>query len=292
MKKLLLMLMFAPGLAFAAGGNGSEFLWQSPAGKWEVTPFLTYRSQEVQLKGGLGDIKSTGTRFGLIGEYGISEMLSTGLQVSTVSMKTENPAPAAATKSSGMEDVLLFLKGRIPVGMGSFRFGANLGFSAEKRKVKAGGDSNAASGGMSLAPFVGYEIDMAPMTFGARISHQIFTGDRTETDESVTPATESKTTDGGDTEFALFYEHDMNPAKFGVALEITASGKEEWKSNGVTTTNASGYTLTGLRFYVPYTISEMATIIPTLKYAQFTAMPGGYDSAHILDIGVGARFSF
>lgn len=294
MKNLFFVLLLVPGFAFAAADNGSQYVWQTPAGKMEITPSLLYGKLTVEPKGGGGDTSTAGMILGVRGSYGVNEMLSVGVQLTHANLKNEYPAPTASDTSSGLGDVLLFLMGRVPVGAGHFRFGADLGIALEDKEIKnANADTNASSGGMSLTPFVAYEINMAPSIFGVKFSHELRLGDARLENKAVTPAQTYKSNGGNDTRLALFFEHDMAPARLGLALEIEASARNEWKNDaGTVVSSTSPLTNAGLRFYLPYTISESATIVPSLKYAQYTAYPSGVDSATYIEALITARFAF
>lgn len=294
MKNLFFVLLLVPGFAFAAADNGSEYVWQAPAGKIEITPSLLYGKLTVAPKGGGGDNTTTGTIFGVRGEYGINEMLSVGIKLAHANLKNEYPAPTASDTNSGLGDVMFFVMGRVPAATGHFRFGADLGLALENRKIKnANADTNATSGGMSLTPFVAYEINMAPSIFGVKFSHELRLGDAKLENNAVSPSQTYKSNGGNDTELSLFFEHDIAPARLGVALEIEASARNEWKNDaGTVVSSSSPLTNAGLRFYVPYMISEAATIVPHLKYAQYTAYPSGVDSATYIEAQLQARFAF
>lgn len=286
MKHVLAFLLFASCSAFAAssGGNGSEYQWQTPADKIEVTPRLDYINRTDAPKTG-SDTKVTGFHVGLLGEYGISEMFSAGLSLSNLSY-TINTTPE--TKKSGLEDLNVFFHGRSEMGMGSLRYGIDVGFGLAKSETKTNGDQNASSGGMSLAPFVGYEMNMAPCTYGARLSYKMFMGDRTHTNG----ATEEKLSGPTTTSLALFYEHDMAPMKIGAALEIEGSGSYDTKVNGTSSGKTSGETMTGVSIYAPYEINPMITVVPAFKYAKATSMPSTTDSTTYWTLGASGRFTF
>lgn len=273
--------------AMANTENGSEYQWQTPAGKWEATPSLSYITFTQKPKGGGGDAKSTGMMFSVRGEYGINEMISGGLVLSHQNIKTEFGGGDSTT--SGLLDPTLFVSARSAVGSGSLRYGLNLNVGLGDMETDASGDSNAAMGGTSVAPFVGYEMGNDKCKYGARLSYLMYLGDRKHDDNGAT----EKGSKGAMTELGLFYEHNMSPVILGVALEIEATEKTEWKDDtGAKTKEAPG-TQTGLRVYVPYVINDMITLLPELKYTKATTMDTtAVDSASGFDINVAGRFNF
>lgn len=292
MKHILALLLTVSCSAAFAADNGSQYQWQTPADKWEVTPKISLGSQTSTATNNGGDTKTSLFGISVLGEYGISEMFSAGLKLSNVNNKEEMPNNGGSDKTTGLEDLGLFFHGRTAMGPGSFRFGADVGFSLSKKEVKANGDETANSGGLTLAPFVGYEISSDKCTYGARLSYKMLMGDATSTNKGTTPATESKVSAGQSTALALFYEHDMAPVTLGAALEIDSMAKIESKT-GTTTTKTAGRTVTGLKLYVPYTVNDMITILPEFRYAQHTAKENRtIDSVSGWDLGVGARFQF
>ena len=296
MKHLLAILVFALTLpAFAADSNGSQYQWQTPADKWEVTPELSYNSMKVTLKPS-GDVTIKGAQQSVKGEYGISEMFSTGLVLTNSSVSTTYPTPPYATgtkdsEMSGLHDLEAFFHGRMPMGPGSFRFGADVNFALSKQEVDATGRvSNNASGGMGLKPFVGYEMTKDTCTLGARLSYKMSLGDRSK--ENVAPTAESKLSGAEQTALNLFFEHDMKPMILGAALEVLSKAKEEDKI-GTVTTKAAGYTSVGLKLYAPYMVTDTITVLPAFTYAKYTAVDTeNIDSQNQWTLAVGGRFQF
>ncbi len=292
MKHTLALFFLFSSFAFAAG-NGSEFNWQAPAGKFELKPGLDFSRATIEPKN-FGDSKISGPSISISGEYGFSEMWSGGVELATDNFKTEPPAPATSTKQTGLRDPNLYIRGRVPMAGGSLRFGAELGVSLSKSITEANGDTNSASGGMSLLPYVGYEVDAAPSVYGARLSFRLPLGDRTEEDKGQTPPAESKTSDGRTAAISLFYEHDMAPAKLGVALQISSTEKVEWKdSSGAISARNAGFTTAALKLYAPYEVNHQVTILPEFAYLKYTAFDTtNIDSITQWTLGLAARFAF
>ncbi len=284
MKHVLAILVVVSGSAFAAD-NGSQYQWQTPADKWEVTPRLGLINMTNAPKVGT-ETKTSGMNISVKGEYGISEQFSTGLMLSNVNYSTDT---TPEFKQTGMEDLVAFFHGRSAMGGGSLRYGADLGFSLVKAENKSATESNASSGGLSVTPFVGFEMQAAPCTYGARLSYKMYTGDRSV--KNPAPAAEDKLSGPTTTTLSLFYEHDMAPMTLGAALEIAGQSSTEDKTTPPST-KSSGNTLTGIKLYVPYMASESITVLPEFKYAKATSMPSTTDSVTMWELAVGGRFSF
>lgn len=292
MKQILAFLLAVSGSAAFAAENGSQYQWQTPADKWEVTPKLTFGSMTSTATRNGGDTKTSKFGISVLGEYGISEMFSAGLKLMHVNNKKEMPNNGGSDTESGLGDLGLFFHGRMAAGPGSFRFGADVDFSLAKKESKANGDTSANTGGMWLAPFVGYEMSSESCTYGARLAYKMLLGDATVENKGTTPASESKVSGSQVTSLALFYEHDMAPVTLGAALEIDSLAKIESKT-GTTTTKTAGYTNTGLKIYVPYMVNEMITVLPEFKYSMHTAKENdGIDKVSGWDLGLAGRFTF
>lgn len=292
MKHVLALLMLVSGSAFAAD-NGSEYMWQTPADKWEVTPSLSMMKTTTKPKAaGAQDIEMSATTISVKGEYGISEQFSAGLLLANVSGKAEQGATSIDVK--GMADIIAFFHGRNAMGTGSLRYGVDVGLGLSKREIESTGDTNVSSGGISLTPFVGYEIAAAPCTYGARLAYKMYAGERKQTDNTSTPADDDKITGPTTTSLAFFYEHDMAPVRLGAALEIASNTESEIKTNGgAGVKQGDGETTMGIKLYVPYTVNEMITILPEFTYAQATAKENNtIDSKSGWNLGVGGRFTF
>jgi hypothetical protein len=284
-KILLSMVLFASVSAFAAdgGGNGSQFQWQTPADKMELTAGLIYQDENGKLKGG-GSDELSGLSERVRFEYGISEMWSTGAQLMNSNL-TEKITNTPNTTKSGLADLDLFLYGRSAMGSASLRYGTDLGFSLAKHKTESNGDANISSGGLSLTPFLGYEMYNAPCTYGVRMSYKLFFGDRSYdnngTDEKIIGPNQVTT--------SFFFEHDMKPMLLGAALEIINVDKTKTKISSVTTDAVGSHSAWNLKLYVPYEMGT-TTILPQLNYGNWTAKASTIDSVSDLEFEIAARF--
>lgn len=178
MKHLLALLVLAlTSPAFAAESNGSQYQWQTPAGKWEVTPELSYGSSKTAFKPS-GDDTSTGLQESVLGEYGINEMFSAGLKLTASSVTTTHTAPAKDTTQSGLHDLIAFFHGRSPIGEASLRYGVDVNFGLDKQELDATNTyvTNNSSGGMGAKPWVGYEMGKDNCLMGAQLSYKMYMG--------------------------------------------------------------------------------------------------------------------
>lgn len=291
----LALVSFAAGAQGTASSAGSEYQHQTPVDKMEVRALLGYKMLDMKNKGG-SKTEFSGLSETVAFEYGVSEMISAGLELSNSGYDIKStPAgggAATTTKQSGLHDMVFFLNGRNAMGPGELRFGTLVNFSLGKNKQESNGNSNNASGGIGLTPFVGYEMAAGPGLVGARLSYMFWAGDRKQTDETNTPADEYTISGGSVFTTAFFYEMPMSSMTLGGALEFLAPAKSEYKLNGVKSAETNPHTETALAVYAPYYVNDMVTILPKIRYNTWTAKNSGLDSVSGWDINVGARFLF
>lgn len=291
--RFLVSALFAiSGSAFAAEA-GSQFQYQTPADKMELTPALGYVTENYKFIGG-SESKGTGMRQRLMFEYGISEQFSAGVQLENSSIDYKLTPGTTTRTQSGLKDLRAFFQGRNEMSAASLRYGISVDFGLAKNKTESNGNMNNSSGGIGLAPFVGYEMYMAPCTFGARLSYSMFMGERTHTDETSSPATEDKINGPSVLTTSFFYEHDMAPAKLGAALQIMNTSQTKTKSGTAASVDdknsSSAY---NLKLYAPYEVTPAIVILPEFNYTSYTAVPHTtYDSRGGFSLDVGARFVF
>ncbi|MGE4131766.1 MAG: hypothetical protein AB7F86_09005 [Bdellovibrionales bacterium] len=298
-KRLLLTAVFALALqAHAEGGSnlGSEYQWQTGEGKVEVTGTLDYYSATTKYKSTstITETNTKGLSETVMGEYGLTDMFSAGGWIRNRDWKNEfSPSSNTSTKYSGFGDLVLFFHGKMDMGTGSFRYGADINLGLGKQKQKSNGDLTYTTGGMGLTPFVGYEMYSNSCTYGARLSHELALAHRKREVEGTTTV-EHELSGAEPTELAFFYEHNMQPMILGAALEFTSVSKEEDKNKSTNTTSKSaGHTSTALALYVPYEVAENITILPEFKYGKYTAYDSSsIDSVTFWDLSVGGRFAF
>lgn len=281
-------------MAADGGGKGSQFLYQAPVDKIQLTPALTYLSLTAKLKGAVTKLESSGYTGALRSEYGISDMFSAGATLSYTSLKNEySPAGVtASTDSKGLDDIRFFLLGRMDQAASSFRFGTDVNFSLSKSITEADSDTNRASGGISLEPFVGYEMYWNACTVGTKLAYKLYAGDRKAEDKSATPTTTSDVSGGETVTWSAFYEHDMKPWTLGVSLDWESEAKDKEDTNGTVTTSA-GQSIMTLTLYAPYEVSESLTVYPLVNYGKYTAFDtASIESANSYAVQVKGRFTF
>lgn len=302
-KLIALLVPFAfSTAAFAEGKSGSsEFMHQTEADRFEVTPSFFFGQETTKATADADPetkYKTDTFWLGLMGEYGINEMLSVGLglayETDTTKTSTNDGSTVANTTAKGLMDPDLFLNGKVAAGPGMFRFGTHLTFAIEKFKTKdADGNSNIATGGIALTPFVGYEWMMGPGLLGARLSYDLYKGERSQTYFGGTTGKEK----GGETlGFALFYEMDMAPAIWGFSFAINSHAETKITTAGTTTNQNNGNTDMELTTYAAWEVAPDVTLLPRLSYGRTARGAAGQQqyekSTDGFGLQVGARFAF
>ncbi len=290
----LISLMFSVS-AFGAA-EGSEFQHQAPVSTFELTPTLEYKAFTTKLKAvGFDKAEISELSEGLMGEYGLNDMLSLGFLLKHSSSDNKY-SPSGATKDTsakGLKDPDFFVNGQVAAGPGSFRFGTHLSFSMEDRKTDASEKSNMASGGALLTPFVGYETILGPHAVGARMAYTLYKGEQKRSDSSSGTKVDSTVKGGEVLTTALFYEYDSQPVTLGVSFELQNQRSTKTTKNGNTTDNNNPVSIYGLSVYAPVLVAPNITILPKVTYNAY----GAYDSTNIdsvtgWTVQVGARFAF
>lgn len=275
--------------------NGSEYQYQAPAGKFVVQPRLIYSSLTTKSNSTLNNAKinQTGLKEEFKFEYGINPSFSVGLVVSnadTTRTMSSSPLPEMEeTKFTGLEDPVLFFNARKPMGVGELRYGANLTYSIEKHKITETIDENNASGGMTLAPFVGYEVSTGNRTLGLRALYEAIKNDR-KVDNKFGLA--STGTESGGEAFVgtLFYEHNFTSSLIGTSLEVVAAKK--LKSN-LQNRSLGALTIASARIYGRLEVTPNFAILPSAAFGQGTAIDMSmFESMNLWDIKVAGRFTF
>lgn len=299
MKSLILTLVLGfSAVVFAEGSasNSSQFQHQTAAGIFEITPELVYLSANIKsdsVKKAESDIAE-----GLVAEYGLSPMLSLGLAATLADDKLHSDNGAKDVKSSGLGDLDLFLNGRAPTASGSFRFGAHVFISPDsQKKVDTAGDLNAASGGETLTPFVGYEFTSDRMTYGARVKYDVYKTKAKFREEDTSPIATGKMKDGNELKTSVFAEADLNPVTLGASFSVVNEKKAvlELDPNPSFSSTAEYSPATSrweLNLYAAYTPETWVTILPTIGYADWTAVPKDIGSQNAYFVSVAARFAF
>ena len=272
----------------------SELYHQAPAGTFEVTPGIAILSTKSKLRSTDLEINTVGVPLNVIGEYGVSSFFSIGLNLQFGNSFTSFAnCPVGfdckSSKSYGLEDPRIDLKFMFPVGPGLLRFGAGASFAVEKSVKKASGDSNTASGGNKVVPFLAYEVAFGPSILGAQIQYDAYIGDRKVSDSGV-DQTDSK---GAAFSTNVFYEYTRSIVTLGAALGYGTSERSQTTANGTTTINSVTTNAFALKIYAPIHTTDRLTLLPTVTYAILT-----YPSSStaivtaVTAIGGAARISF
>jgi len=301
-------LLFAP-FAFAqedspsgtrpsAGYSNSEYMHQAPGGKFELTPGMLFESVRYEFKSNTNEPTIFRLPLFVKAEYGFSDMFSLSAvlayAVGGTSYTECTTTCPDSKKSSGLMDPIVSANLRFPIGAGALRAGLDFSFSTEDSKTESDGDYNNASGGSTLAPYVGYEITFGRNILGGRLSHELVKSDRTHKDQRGTPSTE-KISGGQDTFVNVFYEFNFpRIVSLGAAIEHQKSPTTKSSTNGgPKTSDKNELSITKFKFYVPLEFNERVTLVPALavgpyRYKNATSL----ESATYTSVGVYSRFTF
>lgn len=213
-KYFLAALLFS-GSASAAE---SEFFFQADEDQHLLSFAGLYNNSS--LESGSTTIDSDGFLIRVQYEQGISEMLSWNVGVDYGNFTRES---TSESKISGLSDLQFALKGRYMTSNGSLRFGADSEFGLQEFEVENDDDSNRASGGIKISPYIGYQWQWDQNVMGVRVARDIILkdshGDYQGSDAEV---------DGGEyTSISIFYEREINDMnRMGFALGQTA--RDDW----------------------------------------------------------------
>ena len=272
----------------------SELYHQAAAGTFEVTPGIALFSTKSKLRNTDLEINRFGLPVNVIGEYGVSSFFSIGLNLTFGnSFLSYVNCPVGfdckTSKSYGLEDPRIDLKFMVPVGPGLLRFGAGGSFAVEKSVLKSSGDSNMASGGNRITPFLAYEVTYGPSILGAQVQYDAYVGDRRVNDSGV-DQTDSK---GAAFSTTVFYEFTRSIVTFGAALDYRTSERSQTTLNGTTTIESVTSNLFELQIYAPLHTTDRLTLVPTVRYAILTYPSSSSTSVTaITAIGGAARIAF
>lgn len=295
MFKLVLASLILGGASASAATSNPEYLHQAPLGASELTPFVSYAQYKIKAKNG-NSVEQKGFREGVRFEHGLTDQVSAGAFLAGHSLKATSSAPNSdSTTESGLEDLSVFMHGRADMPQGSVRYGVDVNFALEKEKIEANGNSNATSGGISLAPFLGYETNAGQGTAGARLRYKFLVGDRKGEETLSSGTTSSFTTTGGHVlDAAVFYELPVAPmASLGVAYELAFVEKTKIEQNGTKSDRSTSRTVWNLAAYVPVDVTPTIRILPQISYGRFSAFDTtNIDSVELWGIDLGARFTF
>lgn len=282
----------------------SELMHQAEAGSFELTPLFGIANTHIEYKTNayVKSADQAGLFIGAQAEYGFSEALSLGLSLTyndfrQTYAKKDNVSIDDAYRR-GLSDPDVYLMGRTRAGDGWFRYGAHLTTTVEKSKWD-GKTANAASGGTTLAPFVGFETHAGPGIAGGKIAYDVYKSDRDYEDSSSNPTVTSKIKGGERLALTGFYEWTIAPIiDLGFSLQYLDWAQTKRETSGVTVTNDDRSSRLNLEVYAPLHLKNQITLVPFLGFGTFTKLPSQagaiaeVDSARVFQTGVFARFVF
>lgn len=258
----------------------SEFFYQSKAGQSDLTPRLGYVTSSAKAKGaGATETKSTGFMTGVSYEYGINEMFSVEGTLVYSSVEVDR---TPKTKSSGLSDPHVVLKGTSNMGASNLRFGLDAGLGLEKSKQKSNGDSNAASGGFSFAPYAGIDTAVGEGSVGAKAT---YTFEMERTHEVAGWADDVKIKGGNSLGLSAFYEAAVTDVVLGGSLNYMSVEKVTYSGGAG---EDSAFNSTSLSLYSRMPFGAMA-LVPRLDYHFSHSELSKFD---VILLSVAARISF
>lgn len=243
------------------------FFHQAKGQSIEISPTLLSVDHSYKIKGSSTTLKINGLLTNIKGEYGISENYSTGLILGYGNYEMTYPG-APNQNSSGLGDPELFFYGNNGIGNGTLRYGASLFLPLEKSKVE-GNNSNLATGGTKLQPYVGYDVALGSFLLGGKGSYDLL---KTETEAEITSGgtkTTIKGTGGETLTMTVFGEMPLSSALLGLAVGYSSTAKTKTKTATTTTENADARTAYGAAVYGTI-LWENARLTPTLSYQTVT----------------------
>ena len=274
MTKYLLTALLFSGSAFAAE---SEFFFQADEDQKFLSVYGDYRTFSSD------NSDTDGFLLGVEYERGINEMLSwhVGLDYGMYT----NEVGGSETDTDGLSDILFGVKGRHMIGPGSLRFGTTGYLAYADGETDANGDQNRATGGIGLAPYVGYQWDQDPALFGLKVSQEAILAEGKLDDNG----TESTVSGGEAFVISAYYERILeNSDRFGAALHHTTTSDTETETSGTTTTQEADDALYGLELYGRMD-RDNGSWIPSLTYT--TSSDDDFDSYDDITLGVKYRMA-
>ena len=279
--------------------TGSEYLHQAPGGAFELSPGLMITTERLKGRGTVRNRTASQLMLMVEGEYGFNDMFSLGANLGVgVGATSIDNCPSNTTcndtRQSGMRDAMVTFNGRVPFGLSAFRFGLDLSQSFGEAVIEKDGDSNLASGGTTLTPFVGFETTFGASLIGAKLGYDVYQSDRDYKNESP-PATKFKVKDGQRLNAALFYEYTFPKiVSVGAALEYLDRADSKTSGNGTTSKNKDGASLTMLNVYVPLRFNPRVTLIPEISsgLSKYKTSNSSFKEHVVSQVAVNARFTF
>ncbi len=274
----------------------SEYFYQAPTDANVFTPGVEYTSSTTKIKGVSNAQKLTGPTLNLTYERGITEDFAAGLTVGYANQSVEAAGSTKSQTSSGLTDLNIFAKGAMAFTEGSSaHYGVNLVAALENQKVETSGDTNAATGGMYISPYIGYQWAVGAGAVGTRLSTELLKTAKSERN-NVTTTTEEGTT----TQLTGFYEMKMDTTKIDFEARYTLNADKKDKETGFKT-GVPNYI--GLAVIPTFAINESTTVLGSLSYDKILdskiseetstgTQEYEIENGDILAINIGGRFTF
>lgn len=277
----------------------TEYFYQTPADKNQVTPGLSYNDGATKYKAAASG-KNTTTTIPLTVRYerGLAEEWSVGAELGyMLSGSGKNNADKYDIK--GMSDITAFLRGQHGIQSNmSVHYGLDLTVPLAKRKVKsttAGGQTEASyeTGRFLATPYVGMAYAMDAHIFGAKLLTQFDIGNgKIENDTNGTTTTD-EVKNGHKSQLSVFYETAMAGSIIGAELYYNGISGLKTKTSGATAWGtAEGSTNLGLKVYGAHDLNENTTILANVSYEMSQSEPTAVDSINAWGLGVAGRFTF
>ena len=292
---LALVLLLGTGSAHAANDDISQFEHHASAGQLEITPRLAEVLATSDVKNpsvqGFDHRYVDDTILHVSAEYGIVPQFAIGvdLGMSTASARLDGGiANDMRTNTSGFDDISIYGRGHFHLPVGSLVYGVDADISTSKHVEDVHGNFNSASGGTSIAPYLGYEVQTKKAgLFGGQVDY-LFQNDTKFKDERTTPATESTSSGGNAVGAAFFYEYRLHPITFGAAVVYEHIANT--KTGGVSDDDHKS--LYGVRLYTPIRLGKIEILpeMDSISYALAGDSP--YKNVHSFVFQVAGRFAF
>lgn len=302
--------------AFAAdSGSGiSEYQHQAAGGKWEVAPGFTFGSikstYDSTYSGNLSSSTDSLFNFTVGGEYGINDMIAVGLKLGyqSDSISFSPDQGVGKMSASGMTDPVIYEKTKMDIGGSTLTFGGDLDISPGNHTYDQTANSmkaNEYSGGITLTPYVGWEMNVGPGIVGARLAYDLIqTNQKWKDNTSANSANPHNLTIKGSNQlsFAAFWEMTFNPLIWGVDIGVlrTAGSKYSDDANAAAGDTDAHDAQSNLfvETYANWAITPDISILPKIGYGPqgagwiASALANGQNGSSGIYFNVAARFTF
>lgn len=240
------------------------------------------------------------TRFpiSVTAEYGFTPTLAAGVDLIYGNGKyTTANCPTNTTckdsTSSGLYNPALYLKGMTPVGSAAFAYGLIADIGVEKYEVDAAGNTNLATGGTTLTPYLGYVFGSGFTRGGARFQYDVYKGDRKATyaTTDTEPARDSTTSRGNTWALDAFFESKLESFMLGGNVAYLHTSESSFFSNGKSGKSGDASHTWIFQVYAPV-YSDGFMVLPNIAYEMQTFTDSSYFVSNVnsVQFGVAVRF--